>query len=192
MPQEESVLRKLWMMTHGHPTSSRRKSMSPPSPMDFSFIKAFVVKLYIRHRMSMALPDVKSLADCIDYSKTVHPYWPQLLALPQQVGQQISNTQALQILYISTNPVISGLALSIAIAPIFLVAAEINRNYSQVDRAWSILPTIFVAHFCFYAHAVGLPAERLDALFAASTVWSVWQPAAHGMGGRLLTGGRFG
>lgn len=121
----------------------------------------------------MSLPVVKTLADCADLQKTVLPYLPQLYDLPQQIYQDINNLQALKVLYISTNPLITALAFSLFLAPIFLIASEVNKNYSQVDRCWSILPTIYNAHFVLYAHAAGLPTKRLDILMLFSGVWSV-------------------
>lgn len=121
----------------------------------------------------MALPAVKSVIDCADWSKAVEPYIPQLYELPQQLLQTFSSPHALKELYLSTNPLISGFALSLFLAPIFLVVSEINKNYSQIDRCWSLLPTLYNAHFVLYAHATGLPTKRMDALLAFSTTWSM-------------------
>ena len=121
----------------------------------------------------MSLPVVRSLADCTDVSKTILPYLPQLYDLPQQIYQNINNLQALKVLYISTNPLITASALSLFLAPVFLIVSEVNRNYSQVDRCWSILPTIYNAHYTLYAHAAGLSTRRLDTLLLISGIWSV-------------------
>ena len=121
----------------------------------------------------MSLPVVRSLPDCTDFEKTVVPYISQVYDLAQQVFQSITNLQALKVLYISTNPLISAFAFSLFLAPIFLVAGEVNRNYSQVDRFWSLLPTVYNAHYVLYAHATGLPTARLDALLVVSVLWSV-------------------
>ena len=121
----------------------------------------------------MSLPVFKTDVDAADFSKTVLPYVSQLNDLPQQILQSISNPQALKVLYVSTNPLISAFAFSLFLFPIFLVAGEINKNYSQVDRFWSILPTVYNAHYVLYAHAVGLPTQRLDTLLAFSCVWTV-------------------
>ena len=126
----------------------------------------------------MALPVVRSLLDCTNFEKTVVPYIPQLYNLAQQVFQSITNLQALKVLYIATNPLISAFAFSLFLAPIFLVAGEVNRNYSQVDRFWSLLPTVYNAHYVLYAHATGLPTARLDALLVVSVLWSVRHPKA--------------
>ncbi|KAL8932500.1 MAG: hypothetical protein Q9211_006277 [Gyalolechia sp. 1 TL-2023] len=84
----------------------------------------------------MALPMLKSAVACADFSKTVQPYISQLNDLPQQVFQSATSPQALKDLYLNTNPLVSAFAFSLFLAPIFLVISEINRNYSQVDRAW--------------------------------------------------------
>lgn len=121
----------------------------------------------------MALPFVKTLADCANFTQTVQPFLPQLNTLPQRVLQAYANPSELRNIYIATNPFISGLALSLFLAPIFLVVSEVNKNYSQVDRLWSILPTLYNAHFVTYAHLSGLPTQRLDNVLAFSVVWSV-------------------
>jgi steroid 5-alpha reductase family enzyme len=121
----------------------------------------------------MALPAVRTLTECADFTQTVSPYLYQLYDLPQQVLQSYSNTAELRNIYLSTNPVISGLAFSLLLAPIFLVVSEVNRNYSQVDRCWSILPTLYNAHFAIYARMSGIPTQRLNYLLAFSVAWSV-------------------
>lgn len=125
------------------------------------------------NKIAMALPVVRSLAECSDFSQTVLPYISQLYDLPHQFLQSYSNPAELRNIYLATNPFISGLALSLFLTPIFLIVSEINRNYSQVDRCWSILPTLYNAHFAIYAHMSGLPTARLDNLLACSVVWSV-------------------
>ena len=124
----------------------------------------------------MSLPVVRSLADCTDIYQTVLPYVPQLYDLPQQIFENITNLQALKVLYISTNPLISAFALSLFLGPVFLLVSEVNKNYSQVDRCWSLLPTVYNAHFALYAHAAGLPTRTLDTLLIYSALWSVSLP----------------
>ncbi|KAI9822018.1 MAG: hypothetical protein M1832_003190 [Thelocarpon impressellum] len=136
----------------------------------------------------MALPIVKTLGDCGDFTKTVLPYLPQLGSLPQTLLKSSWTLNELRNIYVETNPLISGLALSLLLAPIFLVISEINKNYSQVDRVWSILPTIYIGHFTAYAHLTGLPTQRLDTLTAASAVWSLrltynyWRKGGYNIG----------
>jgi hypothetical protein len=132
----------------------------------------------------MALPPVKTLTDCSDFSHTVLPYINQLYPLPEQLLQSYNNLTQLQAIYLATNPLIFAFAFSLFLAPVFLLVSEINRNYSQVDRCWSILPTVYNAHFVLYAHLSGLPTQRLDNLLAFSTVWSVgkpWLPRAYAL-----------
>jgi hypothetical protein len=121
----------------------------------------------------MALPSVGSVVDCADFSKTVLPYVSQLYGLPQQLLQSYNEPAELLDIYLNTNPLISAFAFSLFLAPLFLLASEINKNYSQVDRFWSILPTVYNAHYVLYAHLAGLSTQRLDNLIAISTIWSV-------------------
>jgi hypothetical protein len=121
----------------------------------------------------MALPLVKTAVDCSDFSATVTPFLQQLKPLPAILLESATNPAALKQIYLDTNPLISALAFSLALSPIFLVVSEINKNYSQVDRMWSILPTIFNAHYVLYAHLMGFETKRLDTLLAASCIWSV-------------------
>ena len=120
-----------------------------------------------------SLPSVTSVLDCTDFSKTVLPYIPQLYDLPSQIVQSTLSPQGLKQIYLNTNPLISAVAISLFLSPIFLVVSEINKNYSQVDRLWSLLPTMYNAHFAIYAHLTGLPTQRIDCLLAVSSLWSV-------------------
>ncbi|KAL8932743.1 MAG: hypothetical protein Q9216_006701 [Gyalolechia sp. 2 TL-2023] len=120
----------------------------------------------------MALPMVKSAVACADFSGTVQPYISQLNDLPQQIFQSATSLQALKELYLNTNPLVSAFALSLFLAPIFLVVSEINKNYSQVDRAWSLLPTVYNLHYTVYGHAKGVPTQRLNSLAIISAIWS--------------------
>jgi hypothetical protein len=122
---------------------------------------------------TMPLPFVNSLAECSDFQKTVLPYVPQLYDLPQQLIQSYNNPTELRNIYLATNPLISAFAFSLFLVPLFLFVSEINKNYSQVDRCWSILPTIYIAHFFVYAHISGLPTTGLDKLSLLSVGWSV-------------------
>ncbi|KAL3423666.1 DUF1295 domain-containing protein [Phlyctema vagabunda] len=136
----------------------------------------------------MSLPVVKSIAECSDFASTVLPYVSQLNDLPQQLLQSWNNPTELHNIYLATNPLISAFAFSLFLAPLFLVVSEINKNYSQVDRCWSILPTIYNIHFVVYAHLSGLPTQRLDHLSAVSIIWSLrltfnyWRKGGYSIG----------
>ncbi|KUI55515.1 hypothetical protein VP1G_02876 [Cytospora mali] len=120
----------------------------------------------------MVLPVLQSFPDCVDWSKTVDPYLPQLYELPSKLLNITQPDQGPLDLYLKTNPFISGLALSIFFGAIFFVVSEINKNYSQVDRCWSILPTFYIAHFDLWARLSGVPSQRLDLILFFSTLWS--------------------
>ncbi|KAI5370198.1 hypothetical protein Slin14017_G010770 [Septoria linicola] len=121
----------------------------------------------------LALPTVQTLTACADYSKTFEPFLPQLYALPQQVYASLGDAESLKHIYVSTNPAISGLAVAIALFPVFFIVAEANKNYSQVDRVWSILPTLFNFHYALWARLNGLSTTRVDNVLAFSVVWSL-------------------
>ncbi|RBR25825.1 uncharacterized protein FIESC28_01318 [Fusarium coffeatum] len=120
----------------------------------------------------MALPYLKSLEDCGEYAKAVEPYIPQLYALPQQVLDNIASPDGLRQLYVDTNPLISGFAISLALGVPFLIVSEINKNYSQVDRMWSILPNLYVVHLSIWARLAGFNSSRVDLISLATTLWS--------------------
>jgi len=120
----------------------------------------------------MALPLVKTLPECADYFKTVEPFLPQFYELPYQVAARISDPQALKELYLTTNPLMTALAFAtMFVTPLVLAVSEINRNYSQVDRLWSLLPVIYNVHYAVWAHLNGLPTMKLDHVMAVSIIW---------------------
>jgi hypothetical protein len=121
----------------------------------------------------MALPALNSFEECADFYKTVVPYIPQLYNLPQQLLNSYSNLEELKALYLATNPLITAAALAAFLCPILWLASEVNKNYSQVDRIWSILPTIYIGHYVVYAHMIGMETERLDNLVTCFVIWSV-------------------
>lgn len=121
----------------------------------------------------MALPLLKTVQECGDYSKTVGPFVSQLYELPYQLLDNIGSVDGLLGVYTSTNPLIMGFAVSIALSPIFLIVSEINRNYSQVDRMWSLLPNLYIVHLAVWARLAGFPHARIDLVAAFTTLWSV-------------------
>ncbi|RYP63472.1 hypothetical protein DL771_009265 [Monosporascus sp. 5C6A] len=121
----------------------------------------------------MALPSLKTIEDCAKYSKVVEPYLPQLYELPWQAYDAATSSDAsLLDLYKNTNPLISGFSFSVLLGAVFLVVSEINRNYSQVDRMWSLLPTVYNAHFALWSRLNDLPTRRVDLILLWSAVWS--------------------
>jgi hypothetical protein len=126
----------------------------------------------------MALPVLLSLQQCADYNTTVAPYLDHLTTLPETFLSSLSSPAALRQLYLDTNPLVAATAFAFTLGPVFLLASEINKNYSQVDRVWSILPSVYNLHFAAYAHLAGIHTSRLDAAFAISALWSVGQAHA--------------
>ncbi|RMD40835.1 hypothetical protein DV735_g4315, partial [Chaetothyriales sp. CBS 134920] len=120
----------------------------------------------------MALPVVKSALECGDFSVTVEPYLSQFRPLASTLWASLSNLSALGQIYLDTNPLISSFAFSLALAPLFVTLSEINKNYSQVDRVWSILPSVYIIHYAVYAWAAGLDTVRIGAVALASSIWS--------------------
>ncbi|KEY70271.1 hypothetical protein S7711_04379 [Stachybotrys chartarum IBT 7711] len=120
----------------------------------------------------MAVPHLKSIKGSADYSVTLEPYIPQLYELPSRL-LQVRSLRDLEDVYVETNPLISGLSASIALGFIVLVVSEINRNYSQVDRLWSIVPTLYLIHMAAWAHLNDLPHSRLDLIALFGVIWSV-------------------
>ncbi len=122
--------------------------------------------------MDMALPLVKTLPECADYFKTVEPFLPQFYDLPYKVAAHITDLHALKDLYVNTNPLMTALAFAtMFVTPMVLAVSEINRNYSQVDRLWSLLPAIYNVHYAVWAHLNGLPTMKLDHVMAVSIIW---------------------
>lgn len=121
--------------------------------------------------LEMALPAVKTLPGSADFTTTVLPYLPQLYALPQQIVARVNDVDALKELYVSTNPLMTSLAFALAIVPIVFIISEANKNYSQIDRLWSILPVLHNSHYALWAHVNGLPTQRLDNVMAVSVLW---------------------
>ncbi|KAK7225610.1 hypothetical protein V2G26_013613 [Clonostachys chloroleuca] len=117
----------------------------------------------------MALPTLQTISECGDYAKTVEPFIPQLIGLPSNL---LNNSDGLAQLYVETNPLVSAFAASVAFSVIFFIVSEINRNYSQVDRLWSILPNLYVVHLALWARLAGLPHSRIDLVAVFTSLWS--------------------
>lgn len=127
----------------------------------------------------MAFPAVTSIQDCANFSIVVKPFVPQLFNLPSQLLDAVATDMDGSIftrlvnLYVGTNPLVSSFAASLAIAAVVLVVSEVNQNFSQIDRLWSILPNLYVMHYSIWARVAGLPHERIDLAAFATTLWSV-------------------
>lgn len=120
-----------------------------------------------------ALPALKNMTEVSDWSKTVAPFLPQLYDLPNRVAAHITDPRGLKDVYASTNPLITSMAMVLLLTMIVLPVSEINKNYSQVDRLWSIIPAMYNVHYAVWAHINGLPTFRLNHVMAVSVIWSV-------------------
>lgn len=87
-------------------------------------------------------------------------YYAQLAQTPAAL-LNIHTLNELQSFYTTSDPLVLGFAISLAISPIFLVVSEVKRNYSQVDRAWSILPSLFHGHYVLWAWLNGIWMGRI-------------------------------
>ncbi|PWW73559.1 DUF1295-domain-containing protein [Tuber magnatum] len=117
------------------------------------------------------LPAVSSLSDVTDFSKTVTPFLHQLSI--SHVRPLFTGQVPVKEWYLSTNPLITAAHFALAVTLIVLVSSEINGNYSQVDRVWSLLPSIYIGHYTLFARMNGLDTQRLDTLTAFSLLWSI-------------------
>lgn len=133
-------------------------------------------------RVRMALPALQIFENCAEWNKTVEPYLPQLYELSSKLVYVIQSHQGLDglvELYTQTNPLISGFAISVFLGFIFLIVSEINQNFSQVDRCWSILPTFYVAHFDLWARLSGIDSSRIDTILLFCIAWTVSLTRSH-------------
>lgn len=125
--------------------------------------------------MALPLPPVLSPQEAAEFGRTLAPYVlsSQALELPTRIVEAGADLQTLLDLYLATNPMLTALGIALAISPLFVLAAELRGNFSQVDCWWSILPTIYNVHFYAWAHLNELPLDRLRTVALFSVVWSV-------------------
>ena len=126
--------------------------------------------------MPLPLPEVHSPVDCASFSHTVIPFLSQLSTLPVALQEAGKDVNALKEIYLATNPFITALGFCLVLSAFFLVWSEINRNYSQVDRCWSLLPTVYNVHYAVWSRMVGIKSHSLDTIAAISVIWSVGLP----------------
>ena len=123
--------------------------------------------------MALPLPDVQYMADCTTFSHTVLPFLPQLQALPTRISEAEKSLDSLKEIYLTTNPLVTAVAFCLSLAALVFIVSELTGNYSQVDRLWSILPTVYNGHFVLWARMVGIQNQTLDTIAAISVIWSV-------------------
>lgn len=87
-------------------------------------------------------------------------YYAQLTQTPAAL-LKVHTFNELQFFYTTRDPLVLGLVISLVISPVFLIVSEVKRNYSQVDRAWSILPSLFQGHYVLWAWLNGIWTGRI-------------------------------
>jgi hypothetical protein len=139
------------------------------------------------------VPGIYSLSDCASWSITVQPYIAQANSLPHTIYNVIkaagtSSPQALSLLYSNTNPFVSAFAFSLFAGLIFFIVSEANKNYSQVDRMWSILPFAYLLHYDVWARQNGIASARNDfatlvfGLWSARLTFNYWRKGGYTVG----------
>ncbi len=73
-------------------------------------------------------------------------------------------------LYSQTDPLVSALWLCVAFSVLCWLLSLVTREYSWVDRLWSITPVIYTAHFA--AHA-GFGDARLNLMALLVALWGL-------------------
>jgi len=73
--------------------------------------------------------------------------------------------------YCSSDPLQVVLGVASVLSFVVFVVAEVNHNYSQVDRLWPILPTFYAMHFTLWAM---LNDRRVPTLYLATLAILVW------------------
>jgi steroid 5-alpha reductase family enzyme len=118
-------------------------------------------------------PAIMAISDCASFATTVQPYLSQLPDLSVALYKAATtSSQALLNLYSDTNPLLLAFLFSLFAGAIFFVVSEANRNYSQVDRMWSILPFVYVLHYNIWARRNGISTGRNDLAALVIGAWS--------------------
>lgn len=130
-------------------------------------------------QMALPLPPVLSPAECAQFGRSFarDVFSSQLARLPAHLVEagitKPDSLDNLREIYVSTNPFVTVLAFALVLCPVFVLVSEITRNYSQVDRVWSILPVVYNAHYAIWARLSGLPTSRLDSVALFTLFWGV-------------------
>lgn len=114
------------------------------------------------------LPSISSLHDATIFSHVV----PALYEGKDNFFHLLQRDITLTEFYTTTNPLATAFIFSLVLSVYHLLLAEVTRNFSQVDRFWSLLPAFYICHFTYYAHSLGIPSHRLDTAAAVSVLWS--------------------
>ncbi|MEM7437435.1 MAG: DUF1295 domain-containing protein, partial [Myxococcota bacterium] len=72
--------------------------------------------------------------------------------------------------YLSTDPLETAIWASLGFGALCWVLSVLTREYSWVDRLWSITPVLYSVHFAAYA---GFDDPRLNLMAILVTIWGV-------------------
>ncbi|EWC44047.1 hypothetical protein DRE_01399 [Drechslerella stenobrocha 248] len=75
--------------------------------------------------------------------------------------------------YKDTDPLATAILFASTLGVITFTLAETVRNFSQVDRLWSILPAVYIFHYCYWARVNDIPSNRVDLAATSVAVWSI-------------------
>ncbi|KAK6356979.1 hypothetical protein TWF718_001312 [Orbilia javanica] len=75
--------------------------------------------------------------------------------------------------YKQTDPLATTALFSIILSVFVFILSEITRNFSQVDRLWSILPAVYIVHYSVWANINNLRTDRVDTVAVVSIIWSI-------------------
>ncbi|KAL7333211.1 hypothetical protein PS15p_202145 [Mucor circinelloides] len=95
-----------------------------------------------------------------------------LSAISSFVSSSLKDPSQLITLYKETNPLESSLYFSSALITVHYIMSEITKNYSQVDRAWSILPGLYAWHYTIHDYL--LTGSFHPRLLAGTILISIW------------------
>ncbi|KAK6363346.1 hypothetical protein TWF730_000782 [Orbilia blumenaviensis] len=102
---------------------------------------------------------------------------PNLLQLVQDGVRDIQLVAAGELdfftFYKQTDPFAFTVLASSVLSVIVFIFSEITRNFSQVDRLWSILPAVYICHYSYWANINNLRTDRVDTVAVVSILWSI-------------------
>lgn len=75
--------------------------------------------------------------------------------------------------YKQTNPLATSILFSVGLSVFTLILSEITRNFSQVDRLWSILPAVYVCHYAYWSRINDMQCDRADTAAVIAVAWSL-------------------
>ncbi|KAK9480689.1 hypothetical protein V1514DRAFT_325139 [Lipomyces japonicus] len=93
----------------------------------------------------------------------------------QQLGQVLSGQASIAELYRTTPSFTSALYVHSVLMIVVYLTGVVTQDYSQVDRLWSILPTVTIFSYAYHAHYCATQAvgARTIVLLIIQSAWSI-------------------